>query len=94
MIDDMLYCIILIQDRCSEQPPRSKQHEVFDEMLRRKTFLSSAGLTFTDLVNLAMSKGLVYYDDHTEDLTACAVSGRVGGTQEGPFSKVIEHGKI
>lgn len=79
MLDEMLHCIVIIQDRCSDAPPRAKQHEVLEEMLRTKVFTSAADLTFTQLVQLAMMKGLASYDAATGHLTACAVGGEDQG---------------
>lgn len=75
LVDSMMHCIVRLQDRATflSEPPRARQHEVLDEMLRNDLFRSSANITFTELVNLGVGKGLVDHDLETGILTVCAL---------------------
>jgi hypothetical protein len=75
MIDNLMYCIIAVQDRAKglRSPPRALQNEIMDQMIRQRLFHARSNLTFTELVGLAVKKGLVHYDAATGILTTCAM---------------------
>lgn len=67
-MDQMLHSLLKVKEECIRgQIPTAGR--VYGDMLLRKVFKTSAGLSFDQLLDLAIKKGLVKYNTETGEIS-------------------------